>query len=160
MYSTLNKHKTKYSQGKKLKTILKQITLRQLSYNNHVTMKVPKKFPYILMTDSLNEPLVSIGFLNRYYEESFVRIVVLLEYFLKTYYNIIIDKYDQSRVENMKDLYESFLMVIDEIYMNIPKRERHSKKDYHKIVNTETRKMKKIMMQKINVVLSLRNSKF
>jgi hypothetical protein len=160
VYSTFFKHKTKYAQEKNLKHILKGIKLKQLSGDNHVTLKVPKKFPYLLITDTLNESLFNLRFLNRYYEESFVRIVVLLESFLKIYYNIITYKYDPSRLENMKDLYESFLIVTDEIYMNIPKYKRNSKKDYHVIVNRETRRIKKIMMQKIKVILSLRNINF
>jgi hypothetical protein len=158
LYDTMFKTKTMYSKKNKLELLLKQIRLEELSSDKHVALRVPRRFRYLLVTDELSSPIVKLKFLNRYYEESFVRIVVLLEKFLKRYYRIITKRSDLIQIENMKDLYEEILSTEEEIYLNVPEYERHSKKkNLHRTVHEEFRHIQKNLKQKLRLVLSLRN---
>ncbi len=155
LYQNLHNEKTLYSKDKKLEKILKQIRLDEISLSEHVSLRVPSQFRYIRLTQELTTPIIKLNFLNRYYEESFVRIVAILEHFLKKYYNIITNKISPSNKENMKDLYEVIVSTENEIYFNIPKYDRRSNKNYHIIVQQEIKRIRNIMKNKLRLVLSL-----
>jgi hypothetical protein len=80
-----------------------------------------KDLRYIKTLKEIQECLYNIRFLLIYDKEDFIDFVVLIEYFLKIHFNVMIGKYDvQTYFAILKDIRKEILNALHSSFFNIP----------------------------------------
>lgn len=76
---------------------------------------------FIKDNDEASEIVYELRFMNAYDEQSYIDMIVWIEYFLKIHYNIMIGKYDTvSYVSILKDIRYELLNTLQTTHFNIP----------------------------------------
>lgn len=124
----------------------------------------PKKFKYIFIKPILFNKIYELRFLRKYSKESILQIIVILEKFLKIFYNILSNRYAiEGNIDYMKDLHNEMKKLQIVIHKHIPtysKRiHRFGKTSLRTVVDENFKEILKLMKDKIDIVMSLINEK-
>jgi hypothetical protein len=124
----------------------------------------PKVFKYIYIKPLFFNKIHELRFIRKYSAESILQIIVILEKFLKIFYNILSERYPiEGNIDYMKDLYNEMKILQIVIHKHIPtysKRiHRFGKKSLRNVVDENFKEILKLMKVKIDIVISLINEK-
>tara|TARA_Y100000389_G_scaffold186685_1_gene207311 strand:+ start:6998 stop:7648 length:651 start_codon:yes stop_codon:yes gene_type:complete len=124
----------------------------------------PKVFKYIYIKPIFFDKIHELRFIRKYSAESILQIVVILEKFLKIFYNILSERYPiEGNIDYMKDLHYEMKNLRLVIHKHIPsysKRiHRFGKKSLRNVVDENFEEILKLMKDKIDIVISLINEK-
>lgn len=124
----------------------------------------PKIFKYIYIKPIFFDKIHELRFIRKYSAESILQIVVILEKFLKIFYNILSERYPiEGNIDYMKDLHYEMKNLRLVIHKHIPsysKRiHRFGKKSLRNVVDENFEEILKLMKDKIDIVISLINEK-
>lgn len=124
----------------------------------------PKVFKYIYIKPIFFDKIYELRFIRKYSKESILQIIVILEKFLKIFYNILSERYPiEGNIDYMKDLHYEMKNLRLVIHKHIPtysKRiHRFGKKSLRNVVDKNFEEILKLMKDKIDIVISLINEK-
>jgi hypothetical protein len=149
----------KVSIRKKILSIISKFKLDSVN-SSMMRLTVPKTFRYMFVKSDLLGELIKIHFIKRFSEEIYIRLFILIELFLRLYYNVIIDKYAVSDgLDQMKIYYEEIEELKGEIKMNIPIKSKHIRgfsTTLHNVSDTTVDIILQNLKKKINIIDSLK----
>lgn len=144
----------------RIKQIIENFTNHNFNFDSYSLYRFPKKFKYIYIKSDFIDNLINIRFVNIYNKEAYMKIFIILEKFLKTFYNIITNRYDKlTNLDTMKDLHQELKKIQAELNLSTPsfsnRIKRFGKKSLHHVINDNIINIQNQMMQKINLVQAL-----
>ena len=86
--------------------------------------KRPKKFLFIKKDDYLKKIIYDLRFIKKYDKGDYIKLIILIENFLKIYYNLIIDRYDIDYVDVLLDVRKEILNVMYNFKVDAPQYNR------------------------------------
>ena len=161
---TQTKNKIEKTYIKKLIEEFTDIKYVNPSENFVLLDEKPKIFKYIYIKPIFFDKIHELRFIRKYSAESILQIVVILEKFLKIFYNILSERYPiEGNIDYMKDLHYEMKNLRLVIHKHIPsysKRiHRFGKKSLRNVVDENFEEILKLMKDKIDIVISLINEK-
>ena len=82
------------------------------SLNIYPIYKNPKKFLFLKEDQYLQKIIYNMRFIETYDKGDYFKLIILIEHFLKTYYNIIIDRYDSDQIDILLDTRKEILNIM------------------------------------------------
>lgn len=83
--------------------------------------KAPKSIKFIKTNKDISNIIEQLEFLKIYQKDTYLKIIIYLEYFLKLHYNVMIDKYDPCLYYPiMKDIRKEILNLMNSLYFSLP----------------------------------------
>jgi hypothetical protein len=144
---------------KKIASIISKFKLHSVN-SSMMRLTVPKNFRYIFVKSDMLGELIKIHFIKRFSEEIYVRLFILIELFLKIYYNVIIEKYAVTdALDQMKMYYEEIEELKGDIKLNIPIKSKHIKgfsTTLHNVSDSTIDSILHNLKKKINIIDSLK----
>ena len=124
----------------------------------------PKLYKYLFIKPIFFENIYELRFIRKYSEVSILQIIVILEKFLKIFYNILSKRYTiEGNLDHMKDLHNEIKKLKIVIHKHIPTHSkriyRFGKKSLRNVVDENFEDILKLMKYKIDIVISLINEK-
>jgi hypothetical protein len=117
--------------------------------------KKPSKFLFIKKDDYLQKIIYDLRFIKKYDRGDYIKFIILIENFLKIYYNLIIDRYDVDYVDILLDTRKEILNIMYNFKVDAPQYNR--KQEYiHNKIQDNIIKMQSYTHQKIKNI----NKKF
>ena len=168
LYSKNIKTQTKKKIEKKdIKKLIEEFTdIKYVNPSENFVLldEKPKIFKYIYIKPIFFDKIHELRFIRKYSAESILQIVVILEKFLKIFYNILSERYPiEGNIDYMKDLHYEMKNLRLVIHKHIPsysKRiHRFGKKSLRNVVDENFEEILKLMKDKIDIVISLINEK-
>lgn len=168
LYSKNIKTQTKKKIEKKdIKKLIEEFTdIKYVNPSENFVLldEKPKIFKYIYIKPIFFDKINELRFIRKYSAESILQIVVILEKFLKIFYNILSERYPiEGNIDYMKDLHYEMKNLRLVIHKHIPsysKRiHRFGKKSLRNVVDENFEEILKLMKDKIDIVISLINEK-
>ena len=95
--------------------------------------KRPKKFLFIKKDDYLKKIIYDLRFIKKYDKGDYIKLIILIENFLKIYYNLIIDRYDIDYVDVLLDVRKEILNVMYNFKVDAPQYNRKQEYIHNKI---------------------------
>jgi hypothetical protein len=83
--------------NKKMKQLIDSLMIDREKYiqtNKYSLYKLPNKFRYIYLNKNIIKELYNMRFIVKFNEDIYVKKLIMIEKFLKTYYNIISGRYE------------------------------------------------------------------
>ena len=96
--------------------------------NIYKIFKKPNKFTFLQKNKYLEEVIYDLRFIEKYDRADFFRMLILMNDFLKIYYNIIIDKYDETNIDILVDIRLELLNTIYNFIVDCPIYSQNKKK--------------------------------
>lgn len=117
--------------------------------NIYKIFKKPTKFTFLKKDKFLEEVIYELKFIEKYDKADFFRMLILMNDFLKIYYNIIIDKYDHTNLDILVDIRLELLNTMYNFMVDSPMYSRNKKKRidiqiYNNLVKVQSYTYKKM----------------
>ena len=110
--------------------------------------KKPKKFIFLKNNKFLEKILYDLRFIQKYDQDDYFKLMILIEYFLKIYYNLIIDRYDRDYIDILLDTRKEILNITYNFKVDAPlytKKNKHLEPIIHKnLIKLQSYTYKKI----------------
>lgn len=153
----LHKNET---ENKNIKTIIESFDIKEIATNVYDVYKMPKQFKYIYIKSDILKNLINLKFTYRFNKESYVKIFILLEKFLRIFYNTIIERTDKRlSIGTMKDLHKEFRSYIEELKFNVPLVSKHiqrfKNRTLHEVIDDNMNVIDRFMTKKIKIIKAL-----
>jgi hypothetical protein len=144
--------------------IIETFELKDLTTNMYDIHTLPKKFKYIFIKSDILKNLINLKFVYKFNKEVYTKIYIILEKFLKMFYNGITDRVDKVQIlESMKQLHEDIKRYSVELKMNVPivskNIQRFGKKTLHKVIEENMSNIDNFMTNKIVIMKALIDKK-
>ncbi len=83
--------------------------------------KAPKNIKFIKTNQNISNIIEKLEFLKIYQKDTYLKIIIYLEHFLKLHYNVMIDKYDACLYYSiMRDIKKELLNLMNSLYFSLP----------------------------------------
>lgn len=83
--------------------------------------KAPKTIKFIRKNQNISFIIEKLEFLKIYQKDTYLKIIIYLEYFLKVHYNIMINKYDSCLYYPIiRDIRKEILNLMNSLYFSLP----------------------------------------
>ena len=150
----LSKHQ---KQKREISKIIESFDLEEFGTNLYDIYKRPKSFKYMFVKPDILENLLTLNFTRKFNKELYTKTFVVLEKFLKMYYNAITDRIDKKMaLDTITDLHKEFKSYRDEMKMNVPIMAKHIKRfkdqTLHHVIDENYLKIDKFMKKKIQIL--------
>lgn len=148
---------SKFEKEKVVQKIIERFDTESIASNLYDIYKLPKKFKYIFIKTDILSNLIELLFIQKFNNELYIKMYVLLEKFLRLFYNSIIDRYDRGMsLDTMQQLYEEFKEFKEELKMNVPIMSKNIKRfgnrTLHNIIDKNMNEISKFMLKKIRLL--------
>lgn len=110
--------------------------------------KKPKKFLFLKKDKYLEKILYDLRFIQKYDKGDYLKLIILIENFLKTYYNLIIDRYDIDYIDILLDIRKEILNIMYNFKVDAPQYDK-KKRYVHNLIQDNIVKMQSYTYQKI-----------
>ena len=132
--------------------------------DNILLNTVPRKFKYIFIKPTFLQPIHELRFIKQYSNEIIPQMIVILERFLKIFYNILSERYSKKyNLDHMKDLHREMQKIQSVAKMNVPRYStnihRFGNVPLYEVIDKNFSTIAQNMKKKIDIVLSLVNEK-
>lgn len=94
------------------------------SLNIYPIYKNPKKFLFLKQDKFLEKVIYDMRFIEKYDKGDYFKLIILIENFLKIYYNLIIDRYDIDYVDILLDTRKEILNLMYNFKVDAPQYNR------------------------------------
>lgn len=162
LYQNPNVLNKPQNQKRELTKIIESFDLQEFGTNMYDIYKLPKAFKYIFIKPDISNNLIDLQFTKKFNNELYTKTFVVLEKFLKLYYNAITDRANIDKeivLDTLTQLHEEFKHYKEEMKMNIPIMSKHIKrfknKTLHRVVDDNYMKIDKFMKHKIKILKSV-----
>ena len=157
----------KYDQSEKktkIKNIIENFDNTIFNFDSYDLYRFPKRFKYIYIKPDFYDDLINMRFISTYNKEAFMKMFIIIEKFLKTFYNIITNRYHKlSKLHTMKDLHQEFKKIHRELELSTPfyskTIKRFGSKNLHHVINDNMLSIEKLMLNKIHIIQALIDGK-
>nr|QOI90431.1 hypothetical protein HWQ62_00295 [Pyramimonas orientalis virus] len=148
------------NEKKQVNKIIETFDLREVLTNMYDIHKIPKQFKYIFVKTEILKNLIDLQFVYKFNKEVYTKIFIILEKFLKMFYNGITDRYDKKQIfESMKLLHEDMKRYSEELKLNVPivskNIRRFGKKNLHHVIEENMKAIIHFMTNKIVIMKAL-----
>ena len=145
------------NERKKVKQIIEGFDIENVMSSVYSIDKVPKTFKYIFVKSKILQNLINLRFVQKFNKETYIKIFILLERFLKLFYKSIIGYKDKKiALESMIQMHQEMKRYKDELKMNVPIVSEHIKrfgnKTLHEVIYTNMRTIEAFMSNKIKML--------
>lgn len=145
------------NERKKVKEIIEGFDIENVMSSVYSIDKVPKTFKYIFVKSKILQNLINLRFVQKFNKETYIKIFILLERFLKLFYKSIIGYKDKKiALESMIQMHQEMKRYKDELKMNVPIVSEHIKrfgnKTLHEVIYTNMRTIEAFMSNKIKML--------
>lgn len=156
-YNKPNILKEKALQRKKIESIIEKFDINEVATNVYDVFKLPKRFKYLFIKSDILDNLIELRFVMRFNKEVYMKIYIIMEQFLKLFYNSIVHRYDKSMsLDTMKQLYEELKSLKSVLKMNVPivsnTIKRFPNSTLHEIIDKNVNKILYFMLKKIRLL--------
>lgn len=110
--------------------------------------KKPKKFLFLKKDKYLEKILYDLRFIQKYDKGDYLKLIILIENFLKTYYNLIIDRYDIDYIDILLDIRKEILNIMYNFKVDAPQYDK-KKRYVHNVIQDNIVKIQSYTYQKI-----------
>lgn len=110
--------------------------------------KKPKKFLFLKKDKYLEKILYDLRFIQKYDKGDYLKLIILIENFLKTYYNLIIDRYDIDYIDILLDIRKEILNIMYNFKVDAPQYDKKNRY-IHNVIQDNIIKMQSYTYQKI-----------
>lgn len=110
--------------------------------------KKPKKFLFLKKDKYLEKILYDLRFIQKYDKGDYLKLIILIENFLKTYYNLIIDRYDIDYIDILLDIRKEILNIMYNFKLDAPQYDK-KKRYVHNVIQDNIVKTQSYTYQKI-----------
>ena len=151
----LHKPKNKNTSKKKIQKIIEEFDIKNVGSSLYGIHKIPKQFKYLFIKSDIIQNLIQLKVVKKFNNELYIKMFVLIEKFLRLFYNSIINRYDKKMsLDKMKQIYEEFKTYQEELKLNIPITSRNMKriKNLHKEIDSNMRTINHFMLKKIRML--------
>ena len=155
---------TKREEKRMVNEIIESFELKSLTTDMYDIYKLPKKFKYIFIKSDILKNLINLKFSYKFNKEVYTKIYIILERFLKIFYNGITDRLDKVQIlETMKQLHNDMQRYAEELKMNVPlvskNIQRFGNKTLHQVIDENMKSIDKFMTNKIVIMKALVDKK-
>lgn len=95
--------------------------------------KKPKKFLFLRKDKYIEKIIYDLRFIEKYDKGDYIKLIILIENFLKIYYNLIIDRYDIDYVDILLDTRKEILNIMYNFKVDAPQYNRKQEYIHNKI---------------------------
>lgn len=136
------------------KLIKEHDTSEMMLKNVYKIHKPLKDIRFIKSNKDVQDIIYDLRFLLTYDKEDFIDVIIMIEYFLKIHFNIMIDKYDiETHFVILKDIRKEVLNALYSTYFNIPMiSTTFDDNDLHKTLKRVILKLQAITYKFIKIV--------
>ena len=110
--------------------------------------KKPKKFLFLKKDKYLEKILYDLRFIQKYDKGDYLKLIILIENFLKTYYNLIIDRYDIDYIDILLDIRKEILNIMYNFKVDAPQYDKKNRY-VHNVIQDNIVKIQSYTYQKI-----------
>ena len=147
------------NEKKKVKQIIEGFDIENIASNVYTVDKIPKTFKYIFIKSTILQNLINLRFAQKFNQETYIKIFILLEKFLKLFYKAIIGYKDKNTtVESMIQMHLEMKKYKDELKLNVPLVSNHIKRfgnqTLHEVIHQNMRDIEAFMSNKIKILKS------
>jgi hypothetical protein len=148
----------------RVNSIIETFDLHEFATNMYDIHKIPKRFRYIFIKPDILKNLINLKFVYKFNKEVYTKIYIILEKFLKMFYNGITDRNNKKQIlESMKQLHEDMKSYSEELKINVPMMSKHirrfGKMNLHQVIEDNMRRIDKFMTEKIVLMKALIDNK-
>jgi hypothetical protein len=152
--SEINKDK------KDVESIIEKFDIQDIATNFYDIYKVPNKFKYIYIKPEILKNLLNLKFIQKFDHTIYIKIFVLIEKFLRIFYNTIVKRYEANiNLEKMKELHQELKNYKEEIKLNIPEYssriKRFGKRSLHSVIDSDMNVLINFLGKKIRISKAL-----
>ena len=145
------------NEKKKVNQIIEGFDIEKIASNVYTVEKIPKTFKYIFIKSTILQNLINLRFVQKFNQETYIKIFILLEKFLKLFYKSIIGYRDKkTTLESMIQLHLEMKKYKDELKMNVPLVSNHIKRfgnqTLHEVIHHNMRGIEAFMSNKIKMI--------
>lgn len=127
---------------------IKDTNLYVDSLNIFPIYKNPNKFIFIKKDQYLQEIIHNLKFINSYDGGDYIKLIILIENFLKIYYNIIIDRYDKDYIDVLQDTRKEIINIMYNFKVDSPMYDNKGRY-LHKIIDKNLIKLQSYTYKKM-----------
>lgn len=117
--------------------------------NIYKIYKKPRDFYFLKNNEFFEEIIFNLRFVEKYDKGDFLRMITLMDAFLKTYYYIINDKYDYSYIDILVDIRLELLNTINNFMIDAPMFSKDKNKRLDKIIHKNQLKVQSYTYKKL-----------
>ena len=144
--------------------IIETFDLREFATNMYDIHKIPKQFKYIFIKPEILKNLIQLQFVKKFDNEVYTKIYIILEKFLRMFYNGITDRNNKKHIiESMKQLHEEMKTYANQLKINVPMISKHikrfGKKNLHTVIDDNMKHIDNFMTNKIVIIKALIDKK-
>ena len=145
------------NEKKRVKQIIEGFAIDNIMSNVYTVDKMPKIFKYIFIKSTILQNLINLRFVQKFNEETYIKIFILLEMFLKLFYKSIIGYKDkQTTLDSMIQMHLEMKQYKDELKLNVPLVSKHikrfGKKTLHEAIHQNMNRIEVFMSNKIKIL--------
>ena len=145
------------NEKKRVKQIIEGFAIDNIMSNVYTVDKMPKIFKYIFIKSTILQNLINLRFVQKFNEETYIKIFILLEMFLKLFYKSIIGYKDkQTTLDSMIQMHLEMKQYKDELKLNVPLVSKHikrfGKKTLHEVIHQNMNRIEVFMSNKIKIL--------
>ena len=147
------------NEKKKVKQIIEGFDIENIASNVYTVDKIPKTFKYIFIKSTILQNLINLRFVQKFNQETYIKIFILLEKFLKLFYKSIIGYKDKkTTLESMIQMHLEMKKYKEELKLNVPLVSNHIKRfgnqTLHEVIHQNMRGIEALMSNKIKILKS------
>jgi hypothetical protein len=109
----------------------------------------PEKFIFLPRDKYLEQVLYDLRFIRRYDHGDFSKLTILMEEFLKIYYNLIIDRYESRYFDHAMDIRLEIINTMYNFHVDAPLRETKHGRNLSQIISDSIEDVQTYTMKKI-----------
>ena len=145
------------NEKKRVKQIIEGFDIEGIMSNVYTMDKIPKTFKYIFIKSTILQNLINLRFVQKFNNETYIKIFVLLEKFLKLFYKSIIGYKDKkSALGTMIHMHLEMKKYKDELKLNVPIVSKHIKRfgnqTLHEVIYENMKRIEAFMSNKIKIL--------
>ena len=145
------------NEKKKVKQIIEGFDIENITSNVYTVDKIPKTFKYIFIKSTILQNLINLRFVQKFNRETYIKIFILLEEFLKLFYKSIIGyKGKNTTLESMIQMHLEMKKLKDELKLNVPlvsnNIKRFGNQTLHEVIHQNMRGIEAFMSKKIKIL--------
>ena len=128
------------NEKKKVRSIIEGFDIENIASDVYTVDRIPKTFKYIFIKTTILQNLINLRFVQKFNKETYIKIFILLEKFLKLFYKSIIAYKDKkTTLESMIQIHLEMKNYKEELKLNVPLVSDHIKRfgnnTLHKVID-------------------------
>lgn len=117
--------------------------------NLYKIYKKPTDYYFLRNNKFLEEIIYNMRFIEKYDKGDFIKMIIYMDAFLKTYYYIINDRYDHTYIDILVDIRLELLNIMNNFMIDAPMFTKNKKNRLDKLINNNLLKTQSYTFKKL-----------